>query len=128
MTMWWGTVSSCVRGIGGILTRPGQKQPKRGGDKEGIKLRRPAEPNSPILESMNRYRALRFGRLIVAVGGAVVAMLRLLIDTFLELVGSAEVEPANDRRFLEAEMTGEYNHRTRKLDAGTDPYGWYDDD
>ena len=37
-------------------------------------------------------------------------------------------EPAEDRRIYDSDMIGEYNHRTGKVDAGMDPYGWYDRD
>ena len=38
-------------------------------------------------------------------------------------------EPRNDDRQLQdTDLVGEYNHRTGRLDAGNDPYGWYDED
>lgn len=36
-------------------------------------------------------------------------------------------EELDERPLHDAELTGELNHRTGKLDAGLDPYGWYDD-
>ena len=34
----------------------------------------------------------------------------------------------DDRQFHDSDLVGEYNHRTGRLDAGNDPYGWYDED
>lgn len=33
-----------------------------------------------------------------------------------------------DRQLHDSDLIGEYNHRTGRLDAGNDPYGWYDED
>ena len=49
---------------------------------------------------------------------------------FLQLVTVA-LEPVfcqEDRQLHDAHLVGEYNHRTGRLDAGNDPYGWYDED
>jgi hypothetical protein len=42
--------------------------------------------------------------------------------------GLERVYDDEDRRLHDADLIGEYNHRTGRLDAGTDPYGWYDED
>jgi hypothetical protein len=42
--------------------------------------------------------------------------------------GLGRVSDDEDRRLHDADMIGEYNHRTGRLDAGADPYGWYDED
>jgi hypothetical protein len=34
----------------------------------------------------------------------------------------------NDRQLLDSNLIGDYNHRTGRLDAGNDPYGWYDEE
>jgi hypothetical protein len=34
----------------------------------------------------------------------------------------------DDRQLHDSDLIGEYNHRTGRLDAGNDPYGWYDED
>lgn len=34
----------------------------------------------------------------------------------------------HDRQLHDSDLIGEYNHRTGRLDAGNDPYGWYDED
>jgi hypothetical protein len=42
--------------------------------------------------------------------------------------GLGRVSDDEDRRLHDADLIGEYNHRTGRLDAGADPYGWYDED
>lgn len=34
----------------------------------------------------------------------------------------------DERPLQDSGLSGEYNHRTGRLDAGTDPYGWYEED
>lgn len=34
----------------------------------------------------------------------------------------------DDRQLHDSDLIGEYNYRTGRLDAGNDPYGWYDED
>jgi hypothetical protein len=43
------------------------------------------------------------------------------------LAGSARTTPADDE-LSSAIRGGVFNYRTGKLDDGTDPYGWYEDD
>lgn len=48
---------------------------------------------------------------------------------FLRDLITAASEGANgDRQLQDSDLIGEYNHRTGRLDAGNDPYGWYDED
>ena len=48
---------------------------------------------------------------------------------FLSLVRVALAPVVHeDRQFYDADLIGEYNHRTGRLDAGNDPYGCYDED
>jgi len=46
----------------------------------------------------------------------------------LELFASAEIRHDEERRLHDSDLSGELNHRTGRMDAGTDPYGWYDED
>jgi len=51
----------------------------------------------------------------------------------LGLVGRAvaaiETDADKDERTIQdSDSVGVYNFRTQQLDAGTDPYGWYEDD
>ena len=59
---------------------------------------------------------------VIAVGAVLVGLVRDLF-TFSRDAG----EP-NSRQLHDADLFGEYNHRTGRLDAGNDPYGWYDED
>ena len=76
---------------------------------------------------MNRYRTLRIGQLLLKVGGVAVGFVFALLATFRDLFTAAEPE-RQDRPIQDADLIGEYNHRTGRLDAGNDPYGWYDED
>ena len=67
---------------------------------------------SSILEAMNRYRTLRIGQLLLKVGGVAIGLVVALITTFRDLLSAVEVEHDNDRRLHDADMVGEYNHRT----------------
>lgn len=40
---------------------------------------------------------------------------------------SNDEEEIDERPLHDADLTGELNYRTGRLDAGLDPYGWYDD-
>ena len=51
-----------------------------------------------------------------------VGMVRLLAGSLNNASTEAEDEPFENLRH------GVFNYRTGKLDDGTDPYGWYEDD
>lgn len=44
------------------------------------------------------------------------------------MAAAPDSSDADDRQLHDTNLIGEYNHRTGRLDAGNDPYGWYDDD
>jgi len=50
-----------------------------------------------------------------------------LLGVLHELFASTEIQHDEERRPHDSDLSGELNHRTGRLDAGTDPYGWYDD-
>ena len=56
--------------------------------------------------------------------GLAVGMLRILRDAF----ASIKVGHNDERQLHDSDLSGELNHRTGRLDSGTDPYGWYDRD
>ena len=62
----------------------------------------------------------KFGALTVGLAIALLGVLR-------ELFASTEVRHDEERRLHDSDLSGELNHRTGRLDAGADPYGWYDD-
>lgn len=65
---------------------------------------------------------IRVGRIAMAAGAMVLGLVRDL------LTSSQDTGEPNDRQLHDADLVGEYNHRTGRLDAGNDPYGWYDED
>ena len=71
---------------------------------------------------------MRAGQLLLSVGGVVVGSVFALIGAFRELFVSVDVGRDDDRQLLDTDLTGEFNHRTGRLDAGNDPYGWYGED
>jgi hypothetical protein len=77
---------------------------------------------------MNGKRILRVRQLLLKVGGVAIGLVFALLGTLRELFASAEVEPNQERRLHDSDFMGEFNHRIGRLDAGVDPYGWYDED
>ncbi len=57
-----------------------------------------------------------------AIGAVLVGLVR---DLF---AFSHDAGKPNSRQLHDTDLVGEYNHRTGRLDAGNDPYGWYDED
>jgi hypothetical protein len=81
-----------------------------------------------MLELMNKHSISAIGQFTLKVGGIGVGLLVALLGAFRELFSSVEVEPNQGRRLHDSDFMGEFNHRTGRLDAGVDPYGWYDED
>ncbi len=44
------------------------------------------------------------------------------------LASSQDEGESMERQLHDSDLIGDYNHRTGRLDAGNDPYGWYDED
>jgi hypothetical protein len=72
-----------------------------------------------------RFSRVRF--VLREFGVLVVGLSVVLLDLLRELFLSAEIQHDDERRLHDSDLSGELNHRTGRLDAGTDPYGWYDD-
>ncbi len=59
-----------------------------------------------------------------------------LIDTVRQILrsvadsnASGTEPPPQERRLSDgSDLMGEYNYRTSKMDCGSDPVGWYEDD
>ena len=81
-----------------------------------------------MLDMMNGYRTLRIGRLLLKVGGVAVGLIFALLGTLRDIFASIDVDHNDDRQLHDSDLSGELNHRTGRLDSGTDPYGWYDRD
>jgi hypothetical protein len=77
---------------------------------------------------MNGTTTLKGGQLLLKVGRVAVGVVFAPIGAFRELFTSVDVGQDDDRQLLDTDLTGEFNHRTGRLDAGNDPYGWYGED
>tara|TARA_E500000305_G_scaffold61313_1_gene48944 strand:- start:436 stop:633 length:198 start_codon:yes stop_codon:yes gene_type:complete len=47
---------------------------------------------------------------------------------FIGGVAASDELQEDERRLHDSDLVGEYNYRTGRLDAGTDPFGWYERD
>ncbi len=53
----------------------------------------------------------------------------ILLGTIVGVLASADEPETNDRPQGDgSDMFGDYNFRTGRFDAGTDPNGWYEED
>jgi hypothetical protein len=77
---------------------------------------------------MNGDRTSRIGQSLLRVGGIVLGLVLALLDTLRVAFASVDVEHDDERQLHDCDFSGELNHRTGRLDSGTDPYGWYDRD
>ena len=77
---------------------------------------------------MKGRTTLRTGQLLLKVGGVAVGLGLELLGTLRGLFASVDVGHSDERQHLDTDLTGEFNHRTGRLDAGNDPYGWYGED
>ncbi len=77
---------------------------------------------------MKGNTTLQIGHLVRKLGGIAVGLLFALLGTVRELFASVDAENTDDRQLHDSDLSGELNHRTGRLDSGTDPYGWYDRD
>ena len=71
---------------------------------------------------------MRIGPLLFKFGGVAVGFVFALLGTARELFASVDAEHVDERQLHDSDLSGELNHRTGRLDSGTDPYGWYDRD
>lgn len=77
--------------------------------------------------SNNRERLAGVGLVLRKVGVFTVGLAIALLGVLRELFASTEIRHDEERRLHDSDLSGELNHRTGRLDAGADPYGWYDD-
>ena len=66
--------------------------------------------------------ALLIRKLLMVCAGFAVGIYNVVLEIFT----SIEALDDTERRLHDSDLSGELNHRTGRLDAGTDPYGWYD--
>jgi tetrahydromethanopterin S-methyltransferase subunit F len=77
---------------------------------------------------MNRYKISAVGMLAFRIGGVAVGFLAALLYAFRQVFAAGEAESDGGRQLHDSDLSGQLNHRTGRLDSGTDPYGWYDRD
>ena len=67
---------------------------------------------------------MKFGRISHSLANTVRQILHSVADSHVTGTESSPLErPLGDG----SEMMGDYNFRTGKIDCGTDPFGWYED-
>ncbi len=81
-----------------------------------------------MLGTMNRYRTLRIGQLLLKVGGVALGFVVALIATFRDLIAASDSPTQDDDTMGDVIRGGDLNFRTGKFDDGTDPAGWYGND
>ncbi len=59
---------------------------------------------------------------------AIIRSMSVLIVGIIGLLAESATASEDDAEYAEGNLIGDYNFRTRKLDNGTDPYGWYEED
>ena len=81
-----------------------------------------------MLDLMKGNTTLKIRQLLLKLSGVAGAFVFALLGTLREIFASVDVEHDDDRQLHDSDLSGELNHRTGRLDSGTDPYGWYDRD
>ena len=77
--------------------------------------------------SNKRKQNPRDGLLLRKVVGLAIGLTSVTLSVLRELFVSVGNLDDEERRLHDSDLSGELNHRTGRLDAGTDPLGWYDD-
>ena len=75
----------------------------------------------------HREQSTGVGLVLRKVGVFTAGLAMALLGVLRELFALTEIQYDEERRLHDSDLSGELNHRTGRLDAGTDPYGWYDD-
>lgn len=75
----------------------------------------------------NQEQRIGAGTILRKAGMFTIGLLIALAGVLRELFVSTEIQYDEERRPHDSDLSGELNHRTGRLDAGTDPHGWYDD-
>ena len=75
----------------------------------------------------NHERPVGVGLVLRKIGVFTVGLAMALLGMLRELFAATEARHDGDHRLHDSDLSGELNHRTGRMDAGADPYGWYDD-
>ena len=67
--------------------------------------------------------------ILLNLGKFVFGLVTACFGVLQEAFASEENQEEQDSQLMQdADLIGEYNFRTNRLDAGTDPNGWYEED
>jgi len=77
--------------------------------------------------SNDRKRLTDIGNALPKLGASAIGLVIALFAAIRGLLALIETAEDDGRRLHDSNLFGELNHRTGRLDAGTDPHGWYDD-
>jgi hypothetical protein len=78
--------------------------------------------------TINQEQRTGVGTILCKAGVFTIGLLIALAGVLRELIASTEIQYDEERRPHDSDLFGELNHRTGRLDAGTDPDGWYEED
>ncbi len=76
-----------------------------------------------VYSNLRYHYSMKFGHISHSLARSVRRILHLVANGVVTEPSSSE-RPLSDG----SEMIGDYNFRTSKMDCGTDPSGWYEDD
>lgn len=77
--------------------------------------------------SNNHEQLTGVGVVLRKIGVFTIGLTIVLLGVLRELFSETKAQHDGHRQLHDSDLSGELNHRTGRLDAGTDPYGWYDD-
>ena len=78
--------------------------------------------------AINQQQRTGVGTILRKAGVFTIGLLIALAGVLRELFASTEIQyDDEERRPHDSDLVGELNHRTGRVDAGTDPHGWYED-
>ena len=81
-----------------------------------------------MMNTMSKFNASEIVRLTLKTCSFTIRLIFVFIATFRDLVADANSQTKSDKTLDSSIRGGALNYRTGKLDDGTDPYGWYEND
>ena len=81
-----------------------------------------------MMKTMSKFNASEIVRITFKACSFTIKFVFVLIAAFRDLIADADSQTKNDDTLDSSIRGGVLNYRTGKLDDGTDPYGWYEND
>ncbi len=84
--------------------------------------------------AIRRIGVVAYFKMIGQVGKAIASSLGAIVASLISFLAASAntsdeiLDEQNDQPMQNTGLIGEYNFRTHKLDEGTDPDGWYEED